>query len=147
MAYDRKNTIPQHLSAFRENLIREEKTAAAIAKYLRDANGFLEFVEGREVTKGLTVAYKMELKERHYAVRSINSMLPSINSLMEFLGWSDCKVKTLRCQRQTYCTEEKDLTKVEYLRLLEASQKNKKLNLLIQTICGTDTRIPVPQIV
>ena len=122
-------------------MIQEEKTAATIAKYLRDANGFLKFVEGREVTKGLTVAYKMDLQERHYAVRSINSMLASINSLMDFLGRSDCKVKTLRCQRQTYCTEEKKLTKVEYLRLLEASQKNKKINLLIQTICGTGIRV------
>jgi site-specific recombinase XerD len=68
-------------------------------------------------------------------------MLASINSLLDFLGWSDCKVKNLRCQRQTYCAEDKELTKAEYLRLLEASKHQEKLNLVIQTICGTGIRV------
>ena len=132
---------PRHLVSFREYLIREEKSAATIEKYLRDTKGFLEYAADREVTKELVIAYKAELQKKSYAVRSINSMLASINSLMDFLGWNDCKVKTLHCQRQTYCAEEKELTKAEYLRLLEASQKNEQLNLVIQTICGTGIRV------
>ena len=54
---------------------------------------------------------------------------------------ADCKVKNLRCQRRTYCSEEKELTKAEYLRLLEAAKKNKRLHLILQTICGTGIRI------
>lgn len=131
----------QQLNAFRANLIREEKSTATIEKYLRDTNGFLEYAADREITKELAVAYKAELQKKNYAIRSINSMLASINSLLVFLGWTDCKVKTLRCQRQTYCAEEKELTKSEYLRLLEASKKNEKLNLVIQTICGTGIRV------
>jgi len=132
---------PRHLILFREYLIREEKSTATIEKYLRDTNGFLEYAADREITKELAVAYKAELQKKNYAIRSINSMLASINSLLDFLEWTDCKVKTLRCQRQTYCAEEKELTKSEYLRLLEASQKNEQLNLVIQTICGTGIRV------
>ena len=132
---------PRHLMSFREYLIREEKSTATIEKYLRDTNGFLEYAADREITKELAVAYKAELQKKNYAIRSINSMLASINSLLDFLEWTDCKVKTLRCQRQTYCAEEKELTKSEYLRLLEASQKNEQLNLVIQTICGTGIRV------
>ena len=132
---------PRHLVSFREYLIREEKSTATIEKYLRDTNGFLEYAADREITKELAVAYKAELQKKNYAIRSINSMLASINSLLDFLEWTDCKVKTLRCQRQTYCAEEKKLTKSEYLRLLEASQKNEQLNLVIQTICGTGIRV------
>ena len=132
---------PRHLVSFREHLIREEKSTATIEKYLRDTNGFLEYAADREITKELAVAYKAELQKKNYAIRSINSMLASINSLLDFLDWTDCKVKTLRCQRQTYCAEEKELTKSEYLRLLEASQKNEQLNLVIQTICGTGIRV------
>lgn len=132
---------PRHLESFREYLVREEKSAATVEKYLRDTKGFLEYAAGRKITKELTVAYKGELQEKNYAVRSINSMLASINSLMDYLEWTDCKVKTLRCQRQTYCAEEKELTKAEYLRLLEASQRNEQLNLVIQTICGTGIRV------
>ena len=132
---------PQHLVSFREYLIREEKSTLTIEKYLRDANEFLRFATGKEITKELTVAYKGKLQKKNYAVRSINSMLASINSLLDYFGWTDCKVKTLRCQRQTYCAEDKELTKAEYLRLLEASQHQEQLNLVIQTICGTGIRV------
>ena len=54
---------------------------------------------------------------------------------------SNCKAKNIRTQRQTYCAEDKDLTKAEYLRLLAASKKNEQLNLVIQTICGTGIRV------
>ena len=131
----------QHLNAFRENLIREEKSAATIEKYLRDAGTFLAYSVGLKITKEHTVSYKRSLLEQGYAIRSINSMLASINKLLDFLGWSDCKVKNLRCQRQTYCAEEKELTKAEYFRLLEASQNQEQLNLVIQTICGTGFRV------
>ena len=132
---------PQHLNAFRENLIREEKSAATVEKYLRDAGAFLAYSVGKIINKEHTVSYKHSLQEQGYAIRSINSMLASVNSLLDFLGWTDCKVKTLRCQRQTYCAEDKELTKAEYLRLLEASKHQEQLNLVIQTICGTGIRV------
>ena len=131
----------QHLFLFRKYLIREEKSIATIEKYLRDVKKFSKYAADREITKELTVCYKSELQEKGYAVRSINSMLASLNSLMDFLNWADCKVKALRCQRQTYCAEDKELTKDEYMRLLKASTSQKQLNLVIQTICGTGIRV------
>lgn len=131
----------QHLTAYREYLLREEKSAATVEKYLRDAGAFVVFAADNEVTKELTVAFKKSLEEQNYAVRSINSMLASLNSLLDFMGWADCKVKNLRCQRQTYCAEEKELTKAEYMRLLDASKNQDQLNLVMQTICGTGIRV------
>ena len=110
-------------------------------KYLRDARVFLIFAGQETVTKELVMAYKQSLIDKEYAVRSINSMLASLNSLLAFLGWDDCKVKSLKIQRQIYCAEEKELTKAEYLRLLEASKNQPQLNLLMQTICGTGIRV------
>ena len=131
----------QHLNAFQEYLQREEKSAVTVEKYLRDVRAFVTFEEGRSITKGVTIAFKKELEERHYAVRSINSMLASLNSILEFMGWTDCKVTTLRCQRQIYCAVEKELTKAEYMRLLEASKRQVQLNLVMQTIRGTGIRV------
>lgn len=122
-------------------MIREEKSSATVEKYLRDTAAFLSYSVGVTITKEHTVSYKQFLQEQGYAIRSINSMLASINSLLDFLGWSDCKVKNLRCQRQTYCAENKELTKAEYMRLLEASKNQEQLNLLLQTICGTGIRV------
>ncbi len=119
----------------------EEKSEATQEKYLRDVQTFCKYTSGSEVSKELVVDWKKHLVERGYAVRSINSMLASVNCLLEFLGLSACKVKNIRMQRQTYCAEDKELTKAEYLRLLQVSKKNEQLNLVIQTICGTGIRV------
>lgn len=130
-----------NIKEFADYLCREEKSAATQEKYLRDVRAFFRYLDSGEITKELVVAWKKQLVENGYAVRSINSMLASINSLLDFLGLQNCKVKNIRTQRQTYCAEDKELTKAEYLRLLEVSRKNEQLNLVIQTICGTGIRV------
>ncbi len=119
----------------------EEKSAATQEKYLRDVRVFCKYTSCNEISKELVVDWKKYLVEQGYAVRSINSMLASVNCLLEFLGLSNCKVKNIRMQRQTYCAEDKELTKAEYLRLLQTSKKNEQLNLVLQTICGTGIRV------
>ena len=100
------------IAGFREHLILEERSAATIQKYIRDIKAFAKYAEG-PVTRETIIAYKKHLQE-HYAVRSVNSMLASINSLFVFLGWHGLKVKTLKLQQQVYCPEEKEMTKVEF---------------------------------
>lgn len=129
------------LNAFRDHLLREEKSPATVEKYMRDTHCFLEFLAGRVISKDETVAFKQNLQDKGYAIRSINSMLASLNHFLEFLDCPECKVRHMRVQRQVYCTEDKELTKTEYMRLLEASGKNTKLNLILQTICGTGIRV------
>ena len=131
----------QDLAAFQRHLLLEEKSPVTVEKYLRDARNFAAFAQERCVTKELTMAYKQFLQERGYAVRSINSMLASLNCLLDFMGRGDCKVKSLRCQRQTYCSEEKELNKEEYVRLLAAAEKQPQLKLIMETICSTGIRV------
>ncbi len=132
---------PADLRHFAEYLRREEKSEATMEKYIRDAEGFFTFAGGTPVTKELTLRYKNECLSRGYAVRSVNSMLAAVNSLLTFLGWQECKVKTVRLQRQTYCPEDKELTKKEYLRLLTAAKQRSRLWLVMQTICATGIRV------
>ena len=131
------------LAKFREHLILEERSEATIEKYCRDVYTFAAFADGAEMTKEHAIAYKNKLKDDGYAVRSINSMLASINSLFAFLGWHDLKVKTIKIQQQIFCTEEKELTKVEYIRLVKTAKAkhNERLCLILQTICGTGIRV------
>lgn len=129
------------LSDFRQYLLENEKSPATIEKYLRDARSFLCFANNNPVTKELVLSYKKWLMENHYAARSVNSMLTAVNTLLAFLGWSGCRVKIIRTQRQTYSPEERELTKAEYCRLLDASRNDTKLNRILQTICGTGIRV------
>ena len=131
------NMIKEYL----DYLCRDEKSAATREKYLRDVKAFFRYANGRKITKELVVEWKRTLVERGYAVSSVNSMLASLNCYLEFIDLPACKVKSIRAQRQSFCTEDRELTKKEYLRLLAASRKNKQLNLLLQTICATGIRV------
>ena len=131
------------IDCFKKYLRGEEKSENTIEKYLRDVRAFAAYLKSAEITKEAVIAYKNKLISENYAVRSVNSMLASLNSLFSFLGWTDCKVKSIKLQRQIYCSEEKELTKAEYIRLVHtAKQKgNERLNLILQTICGTGIRV------
>ena len=133
----------KQIAKFAAYLKNEEKSENTIEKYIRDVRTFAASISETEITKETVIAYKNKLISDNYAVRSINSMLASLNGLFSFLGWGDLKVKSIKLQRQIYCPEEKELTKAEYMQLVSAAKQkgNERLNLLIQTICGTGIRV------
>lgn len=130
------------IAKFKEHLILEERSEITIEKYIRDVKAFTAYTQNTVVTKETVISYKKHLQET-YAVRSVNSMLASINSLFAFLGWHDLRVKSLKLQQQVFCPEEKELTKAEYARLCRTAERkhNERLNLILQTICGTGIRV------
>ena len=130
-----------HLQSFEQHLYSEEKSAATIGKYLRDVRAFFAYTGTQAITKEIVLAFKNRLVEENYAVGFINTMLASLNSLFNFLGWQDCKVRNIRQQRQTYCAEDKELSKDEYMRLLKAAENQPQLCLIMKTICGTGIRV------
>lgn len=136
-----KRITEEAIQAFRRYLIRDEKSAVTVEKYLRDVRAFQAFIGETPVEKELVIHYKNHLLEESYAVRSINSMLASVNSFLIFMDWPDCKVKSLKVQRQVYCAEEKELTKAEYERLLKAAGRNEQLRLVMETLCSTGIRV------
>ena len=130
------------IAEFKEHLILEERSEITVEKYIRDVKAFSAYTQNTAVTKETVISYKKHLQET-YAVRSVNSMLASINSLFTFLGWHDLRVKSLKLQQQVFCHEEKELTKAEYTRLCRTAERkhNERLNLILQTICGTGIRV------
>ncbi len=128
------------LEKFKSHLISEEKSEITIAKYMSDVRQFSEFAQGIQIEKNTVLKYKAMLMEK-YAARSVNSKLASIGSLFNFLGWQDLKVKNLKLQRQTYSSEEKELSKAEYMRLCSAAETNTRLCLIIKSICCTGIRV------
>ena len=127
---------------FEVYLRNEERSAATIEKYMRDVRCFAMFIGDTEISKQTVLEYKSRLGET-YAVASANSMIAALNCFLRFCGWHDLCVKQFKIQREVYCSEEKELTRAEYIRLLEAAnaKHNERLNLIIQTICGTGIRV------
>ena len=128
------------MERFKTYLIQEEKSPLTVEKYVRDVRGFLRWLDGRELSKAEVLSYKEKLTES-YAITSVNSILSSVNSYLDYLGRRDCHVKTIKQQRRMFCAAEKELTKTEYERLLRAAKQKPRLCLLMQTICSTGIRV------
>ncbi len=126
-----------------ENYLRsDEKSDNTIEKYLRDVRAFCRFVGSREISKSVDMEFKSSLVES-YEVTSANSMIAAVNAFLRFMGWMDCCIKQFKVQKKAFCSEEKELTKEEYVRLVNAAKQNgnERLNLILQTICGTGIRV------
>ena len=134
--------LSRKLCQFEWHLREEERSTATIEKYMRDVKCFVEFAGEGTLTKQTVLNYKIKLGDG-YAVSSANSMIAAVNSFLRFCGRHELCVKQFKMQRQAYCSEKKELTRAEYLRLLEAAgtAQNERLSLIIQSICSTGIRV------
>lgn len=132
----------EKITEFKNYLEEEEKSPATVEKYVRDIAAFMKWMCGRSVEKAAVLEYKQNLIDI-YAPASVNSILSSLNNFFAFNEWLSCRVKTLKIQRQTFSRQDRELTKAEYERLLNAAKRkeNRRLYLLMQTICSTGIRI------
>lgn len=120
----------------------EERSSTTIGQYKRDILCFFKFLKSEELTKEEVLRYKEEIKHKYQPV-SVNTKLSALNSFFSFIDRDDLKLKLLNIQKSPYCSVDKELSKAEYLRLIKAAEKkkNKRLSLLLQTICGTGIRV------
>ena len=132
----------ERIDAFEVCLREEEKSAATVQKYLHDVKEFLRWLGEEVLCKSAVLSYKTHLCER-YAPASVNAALSSINRFFGFMEWYDLRVKSLKIQKRIFASEERELSKAEYERLLQAARekKNERLYLLMQTICSTGLRV------
>ena len=123
-------------------LRNEERSAATLDKYIRDIKVFKLWCGDRKIEKGLVLEYKQQLIEK-YAPASVNSIISSLNSFFDFNNWYELKMKSLKIQRQIFAQPQKELSKAEYMRLLQAAKNknNKRICLIMQKICSTGIRI------
>ena len=108
----------------------------------QDVKAFSEWTLGSELDKRKVLDYKEYLIGK-FAPASVNSVLSSLNSFFEFNHWYEMKVKMLKIQKQIFAQKDKELSKAEYERLLDAANAkgNQRLSLLIQTICSSGIRV------
>ena len=135
--------LSNSIFTYQTYLLSAEKSTVTIEKYMRDVKRFISFAGSRPLCRELLLEYKVRLLENGYAPRSVNSMLASLHSFFDFLGRQDCKVKTIKLQKEVYCPAERELTREEYARLVRSAEGkgDERLSLILQTICGTGIRV------
>ncbi len=103
---------------------------------------FADGWERKRVDKSIVLQYKAHLLQ-NLAPASVNSVLSSLNSFFAFYGYDEPKAKMLKMQKRIFADRSKELTKEEYMRLLNAAQShgNERLYYLMQTICASGIRV------
>ncbi len=131
------------LSAYGAYLRHEERSHGTVEKYLRDVRGFYVWLEGREVTKERVSAWKESLTASGKAPVTVNGCLAALHSFFAFAGWEGLRVKYLKLQRQLFRDASRELTREEFARLVQTAQAqgNRRLALLLETICATGIRV------
>lgn len=140
--------IYDEIIQFSDQLFLEEKSENTVKKYVRDVKVFFEYAkeESRSLdelmNKSFVMRYKSFLREK-YNIVSANSMIASINAFFKFIDRLDLCVKQFKIQKSAFCDKSKELLFEEYNRLVETASAcgNKRLSLVLQTICATGIRI------
>lgn len=133
----------EQLQIFRAELRQEGRSPGTVEKYLRDVCAFSAWLKGREAGRETAVLWKEALLERGLAPATINSVLAALNKFFAVFGWIECRVKPLRIQRRMFRDASRELTRQEYIRLLDTARTlgRERLELLLETICATGIRV------
>ena len=132
----------EQIREFERYLRAAERGEGTIGKYLRDLRAFAAW-SGGLADKELAIGWKTHLQNSGYAAASINAMLAAVNAFFRFAGWEECRVRALRLQRRMFREPGRELSREEYLRLLETARGRgqERLALLMETICATGIRV------
>lgn len=130
--------IEEYLQYLRE----QEKSKSTLEKYRRELFCLLTYFRWRKVEKEALLQWKMGLEQR-YQPSSVNGYLVAANGFFSYVGWHSFRLKLIKIQKNIFAKEEKELTKEEYRRLVSAAEQkgNRRLSLVIQTICATGIRV------
>lgn len=133
----------ERIAAYGRDLATEERSHGTIENYLRHVRIFSAWLNGVPVTKEQTAGWKEYLLSQGYAPTTINSMLAALNAFLRFIGLEDCRVRALRVQRRLFQSEERELSRQEYQRLLDTARTlgRDRLALVMETICAAGIRV------
>ena len=131
-----------HIHTYAAHLREQERSPATVQKYIHDLTALLEYLEGAPITKAALIGWKEELSSIHAPI-TVNSMLAAVNGFLRFMGWHVLTVRLLKIQRPLFREENRELSRAEYARLVDAAQRagNVRLALILQTICATGIRV------
>ncbi len=138
----RTSTVEQ-IREFSRYLREEERETATIDKYSRDVKDFFIWLKDREISRERMGEWRGYLLQAGRKPVTINGKLSALNKFLSFLGRNDCRIKYLKIQRRLFRSTEKQLSKQEYIRLLETAHSlgRERLALLMETICATGIRV------
>ena len=137
-----RNITRKSINEYKKYLFAAEKAKATVTKYINEAERLAEYLNGNQLSKRALLEYR-EILAENFSSRTVNTKLAAINGYLSFIGADEYKVQLLKVQRRAFIAENRELSAVEYKRLVNAADAggNERLSLVMQTICATGIRI------
>lgn len=124
-------------------LHEQERSRATVEKYTKILQQLYAWLpEDKLLDKQRLIDYKQKLQKDH-APAGVNVKIAAINGFCRFMGWPEYIIKPLRIQRRIFAAAEQELSREEYLSLVEAAEqkKDRRLSLLLQLMASTGIRV------
>ena len=133
----------EQITAYGANLRIEERCEATVRKYVGAVMSLFRFLPPEKtVTQELLLAWKAEISVR-FSASGANVMISAVNRFCAFMSWSGFRIKQIKVQRRIFRDCDRELTRAEYMRLLNAARAkgNPRLYWLMQTLASTGIRV------
>ena len=113
------------LREYGEYLRDREMSENTVGKYLRDAENFLQFSNGREISRELMMEYKSYILNA-WKISSVNSMITAVNSYLKWAGQAEFSIHTCRVQKQIFREKSREAWKGRILQAVKCSRFGKE---------------------
>ena len=124
----------EDMERFLDDSTRKGRTEDTVQKYRRYLKLLYDFLPGDKCIQNDTLAiWREDLAQRGYSASSINAMVSACNM---FLAFMNCSKYQTRDRLVMEDTQQPELTRSEYMRLLSAAkvQGDERLYLLVKTL-------------
>lgn len=97
-----KKDLEDNLDSFIEKLELEELAPKTISSYKNAIDKLISYLkDNQEIDKKVIMAWKKDLKDKNYALKSRNQFIVVINKYLAYLGLNDCMVKQFEEQEKS----------------------------------------------
>lgn len=129
------------LERYAKYLFQKELCEGTRRIYIRQVALLLDFLDGRQITKEETIAYKKYLQGNNNKVTTRNVHIVAVNSYLKYIGCADCTIRMERIQKN--CSPSNVISKEEYKKMLSCAKESgrEKYYYIIQVLVLTGMRV------
>lgn len=121
-----RETLENKIEPFFLNLYEEEKSKKTIQSYRQEIYFFINWVEGKKLTKVTMIDFK-EYLQKVFAPTTCNHYIIVINKFLKYCGFNDLKLKKIVIQEKTSLNDQ--IEAQEHQRMLRWAKKKNWLDM------------------
>ena len=115
----------KQFEGYEEYLKQSELSKQTRQVYLREAEKFVRYLNGKEITKDRTMLYREKLREEDLSPATINLYVIAVNRYLRYLECGQASIKTLKVQKK--CSVENVISRKEYQELLNYAKRSGRI--------------------